>query len=243
MAEDVQPSRNTPHVGEPLTDRLKGGLIVTVIALLLFMATFYVSSPTVPRVMTILTAVVGVAVIAGLVPIRGPQDFYGGLALVLLGTFAVIASAELPGQRGFAFGPGTAPRLFAIILALIGAAVAVIGAFSDGPRIEKYKIRGPALVIVGISLFAALIRPFGLVVATYLAFIISITGSKEMRWVESLIAAAAMTLGCVLLFVYLLNLPFQLWPQANAPQLLFNQFADLFKSIFAIIAKLIPGLN
>jgi putative tricarboxylic transport membrane protein len=226
-----------------LTDRLKGGLIVTVIALLLFMATFYVSSPTVPRVMTILTAVVGVAVIAGLVPIRGPQDFYGGLALVLLGTFALIASAELPGQRGFAFGPGTAPRLFAVILAVIGAAVALIGAFSEGPRIEKYKIRGPALVIVGISLFAALIRPFGLVVATYLAFIISITGSKEMRWVESLIAAAAMTLGCVLLFVYLLNLPFQLWPQANAPQLLFNQFAELFKSVFAIIAKLIPGLN
>lgn len=243
MAEDVQPSRNTPHVGEPLTDRLKGELIVTVIALLLFMATFYVSSPTVPRVMTILTAVVGVAVIAGLVPIRGPQDFYGGLALVLLGTFALIASAELPGQRGFAFGPGTAPRLFAVILAVIGAAVALIGAFSEGPRIEKYKIRGPALVIVGISLFAALIRPFGLVVATYLAFIISITGSKEMRWVESLIAAAAMTLGCVLLFVYLLNLPFQLWPQANAPQLLFNQFAELFKSVFAIIAKLIPGLN
>ncbi len=113
----------------------------------------------------------------------------------------------------------------------------LIGAFSDGPRIEKYKIRGPALVLVGISLFAALIRPFGLVVATYLAFIVSIMGSKEMRWVESLIAAAAMTLGCVLLFVYLLNLPFQLWPQANAPQLLFNQFADLFKSVFAIIAE------
>lgn len=243
MAEDVQPSRNTPHVDEPLTDRLKGGLIIAVISLLLVLATFYISNPTVPRVMAILTGVVGVAVIAGLVPVRGPQDFYGGLALVLFGTFALIASAELPGQRGFAFGPGTAPRLFAIILALVGAGVAVIGAFSDGPRIEKYKIRGPALVLVGISLFAALIRPFGLVVATYLAFLISIMGSKEMKWVESLIAAAAMTLGCVLLFVYLLNLPFQLWPQANAPQLLFNQFADLFKSVFAILAKLIPGLN
>jgi putative tricarboxylic transport membrane protein len=230
-------------VDEPLTDRLKGGVIITVIALLLVLATFYISNPTVPRVMAILTGVVGVAVIAGLVPVRGPQDFYGGLALVLLGTFALIASAELPGQRGFAFGPGTAPRLFAMILALVGVAVAVIGAFSDGPRIEKYKIRGPALVLIGISLFAALIRPFGLVFATYLAFIISITGSKEMKWVESLIAAAAMTLGCVLLFVYLLNLPFQLWPQANAPQLLFNQFGDLFKSIFAVIAKLIPGLN
>src|SRR6266700_8288898 len=137
MAEDVQPSRNPPHVDEPLTDRLKGGVVIAVISLLLVLATFYISNPTVPRVMAILSGVAGVAVIAGLVPVRAPQDFYGGLALVLLGTFAVIASAELPGQRGFAFGPGTAPRLFAIMLAVIGAAVALIGAFSDGPMIEK----------------------------------------------------------------------------------------------------------
>jgi hypothetical protein len=42
---------------------------------------------------------------------------------------------------------------------------------------------------------------------------ISILGSREMRWIESVIAAAAMTLFCVVLFVYLLNLPFQLWPR------------------------------
>src|SRR5690242_17159743 len=225
MPEDVQPSQDTSRLGEPpLTDKIKGGVIITVVALVLFLSTFYVSSPTVPRVLSILVGVVGIGVAAGLIPVRSPQDFYGGLALVLLAVFALVASAELPGQRGFAFGPGTAPRLFAGALALIGGAVALVGVFMDGPRIEKYNIRGPILVILGISLFAALIRPFGLVVATYLSFMISITGSKEMRWVESLIAAAAMTLGCVLLFVYLLGLPFQLTPQSNALQLLYNQF-------------------
>jgi putative tricarboxylic transport membrane protein len=243
MAEDVQSSRNTPHVDEPLTDRRKGGIIITAVALVLVLSTFYISSPTVPRVMAILVAVVGVGVIAGWVPIRAPQDFYGGLALVLLSIFAIVASAELPGQRGFAFGPGTAPRLFAIILAAIGVAIALVGVLTDGGRIEKYKIRGPALVILGISLFAALIRPFGLVVATYLAFMVSIMGSREMRWVESAIAAAAMTLGCVLLFVYLLNLPFQLTPPSNALQLFFNQFADLFKNMYLLLQKFVPGLK
>src|SRR5689334_23387622 len=170
MAEDVQSSRNTPHVDEPLTDRLKGGLIIAVVSLLPVMAPFSISNPTVPRVMAILTGVVGVAVIAGLVPVRGPQDFYGGLALVLLGTFALIASAELPGQRGFAFGPGTAPRLFSLVLAALSAAVAVGGVFTEGPPIEKYKIRGPLLVIVGILSFAVMIRPLGLFPATFLAF-------------------------------------------------------------------------
>ena len=242
MAEDVQPSRSTPPVDEPLTDRLKGGIIITAVAVVLVLSTFYISSPTVPRVMAILVAAVGVGLIAGWIPVRAPQDFYGGLALTLLATFAIVASAELPGQRGFAFGPGTAPRLFAIMLAALGAAITLTGMLSDGGRIEKYKIRGPALVIIGISLFAALIRPFGLIFATYLAFMVSIMGSKEMRWIESAIAAAAMTLGCVLLFVYLLNLPFQLWPQANALQLLFAQFADLFKNVYVLLQKLVPGL-
>jgi len=242
MAEDVHPSRNAPHAGEPLTNRLKGGIIITVVALLLVAGTFYVSSPTVPRVIAILVAVVGIAVAAGIVPVRAPQDFYGGLALVLMATFALIASAELPGQRGFAFGPGTAPRLFAIVLASLGAGIALIGALSDGPGIEKYKIRGPILVIVGIAIFAALIRPFGLIIATYLAFVVSNSGSKEVRWIECLIAGAVMTLFCVLLFVYLLNLPFQLWPQSNASQLLINQFADILKTFVNLGRKFVPGL-
>jgi putative tricarboxylic transport membrane protein len=243
MPEDVQSSQNTSHLGEPpLTDKIKGGVIIALIALVLFLSTFYVTSPTVPRVLSILVGVVAIAVAAGLVPVRAPQDFYGGLALVLLATFALVASAELPGQRGFAFGPGTAPRLFSGALALMGAAVALVGVFVDGPRIDKYNIRGPIMVILAISLFAALIRPFGLILATYLSFVLSIMGSREMRWIESLLAAAAMTLGCVLLFVYLLNLPFQLWPQSNAAQLLFNQFADIFGTFVTLLRKFVPGL-
>jgi putative tricarboxylic transport membrane protein len=156
---------------------------------------------------------VGIAAAVGFVPAHAPRDFYGGIALTMLATLALIASAELPGQRGFAFGPGTAPRLFSFVLAALGAAIAVNGVFVDGPPIEKYKIRGPSLVIIAIVGFAAMIRPLGLVPATFLAFMISILGSSEMRWIESTIAAALMTLFCVLLFVYLLNLPFQLWPR------------------------------
>jgi putative tricarboxylic transport membrane protein len=68
------------------------------------------------------------------------------------------------------------------------------------------------LVFISILSFAAMIRPLGLVLATYVTFMISISGSREMRPVESLIAATGMTIFCVLLFVYLLQLPFQLWP-------------------------------
>jgi putative tricarboxylic transport membrane protein len=156
--------------------------------------------------------------------VRGPRDFYGGLALIAMALIAMWATGELPGQQGFAFGPGTAPRIFAVLLAIIGALVALGGLLADGPPIEPYAVKGPAFVLVAILLFALMIRgvtitslhltvpPLGLVPSTFAAFMVSIMGSSEMRWVESLIAAVGMTIFCVLLFVYLLQLPFQLWP-------------------------------
>ena len=214
MSEGVSPSPRGTRPGFSVnTHNLIGGLIVTVLALLMLGYAFYVPNTVIPRFMVAALAVIGIATAVGLVPVHGPRDFYGGIALVMLPAVALIASAELPGQRGFAFGPGTAPRLFSFVLAALGAAVAIGGVFAEGPPIEKYKIRGPSLVIIAILGFAAMIRPLGLVPATFLAFMISILGSSEMRWIESLIAGALMTLFCVLLFVYLLNLPFQLWPR------------------------------
>jgi putative tricarboxylic transport membrane protein len=192
---------------------LIGGLIVTVLAAVLLVWAFYVPNAFIPRLISAALVLVGIAAAVGFLPVHAPRDFYGGIALILLPTLALIASAELPGQRGFAFGPGTAPRLFSFVLAALGAAVAIGGVFAEGPPIEKYKIRGPILVIGAILSFAAMIRPLGLIPATFFTFVISIFGSKEMRLVESVIAAAVMTVFCVLLFVYLLNLPFQLWPR------------------------------
>lgn len=219
------------------TNSFRGGILVAVAALVLLLMTFGVSSPTVPRVLTIVLGVLGVATAFGLIPVRAPQDYYGGIVLVMLAILALIASADLPGQRGFAFGPGTAPRLFAIMLGVFGGAVAVMGVLSNGPPIEKYKLRGPLWVLFAIIMFAWMIRPVGLVAASFLTWMISICGSTEMRWIESLIAAAAMTVFCVLLFVYLLNLPFQLWPQPNALPQMWHQLVDFVWLIVGPILK------
>ncbi len=242
MAEDVKTSDGGPRHAIH-GHNFRGGLTIAILALVLLLSTFAIPAPTVPRVLSILVALVGVGTAAGLIPVRGPQDFYGGLALVLLAIFALVASADLPGQRGFAFGPGTAPRLFAGILAVLSAVVTMVGVLVEGPEIEKYKIHGPALVVISIFLFAALIRPFGLVAATYLTFMLSIMGSSEMRWIESLIGAAVMTVFCVVLFVNLLNLPFQLWPQPNGPMILVGQFEDIFKQTWLMLEKLVRAMG
>jgi putative tricarboxylic transport membrane protein len=237
MSDGVSSSPGGGPSAPAQTNSFRGGMLVAVAALLLLAMTFTISSPTVPRVLAIAIAVVGVATAFGLIPVRAPQDFYGGLVLCMLATLALIASSELPGQRGFAFGPGTAPRLFAGILFALSAAVTIVGVTSPGPAIEKYKLRGPLFVLAAILLFAAIIRPFGLVIASFLVYMISIQGSTERRWIESAIAAAAMTVFSVFLFMYLLNLPFQLWPQPNAHIILWHQLAEFFRLIFGPLMK------
>ena len=157
-------------------------------------------------------AISGLVLLGTLIIPRAPRDFFGGLALIALGLVAIWASSELSGMHGFAFGPGTAPRLFASVLIFLAASVALTGVLLPGPAIEQYAIRGPVLVVLAIVFFAVTIRPLGLILAAYCTFVIAISASREVRWIEALIAAAAMTAFCVLLFSYLLQLPFQLKP-------------------------------
>ena len=77
------------------------------------------------------------------------------MALILLALIAFVASNDLPGMRGFAFGPGTAPRLFAFTLAILSLGVVVGSLLSAGPHITAYKIRGVIFIIGSILVFAA----------------------------------------------------------------------------------------
>jgi putative tricarboxylic transport membrane protein len=150
---------------------------------------------------------------AGRSIIRNQQDFYGGLVLVGVALIAFWASRKLPGQQGFAFGPGTSPRLFAGLLAIAGAAVAVIGLVTDGAKLERYAIRGPLLVTAAIILFAVTVRPLGLVISSYITIVLAAMGSAEFRWGEALIWAAVLTVFCTVLFLWGLGLPMQPWPR------------------------------
>src|SRR4051812_45112914 len=100
MSEGVNPSQGGMNPGSSpvVTNYFRGGATIAILALFLLLLTFSITNPLIPRIITIAIGVVGVATAFGLIPVRGPQDYYGGLALLIFGTFALIASAELPGQ-------------------------------------------------------------------------------------------------------------------------------------------------
>jgi putative tricarboxylic transport membrane protein len=194
---------------------LIGGSILTVAGLTLLGFSFVLHSP-VPlavRAGIIVFAAVGIAIAAGLLKVQNPQDVYGGMALILLALVAFVASNELPGMRGFAFGPGTAPRLFAFALALLAIGVVLGGLLKAGPNVSPYAFRGVIFIIGSILAFAASIRPLGLVIASFATMIVCAAAAEDVKWRESIVVAAVITAFCAVLFPYGLNLPFQLWPR------------------------------
>ena len=145
--------------------------------------------------------------------IKGPQDFYGGLALMGIALFALWASSDLQGMRGFSFGPGTAPRMFAYLLLALGAGVAVSGFLMEGAPLQRFGIRGPFFVTLSILAFAVAIRPLGLIISAFGAFIIAAMATEETKWKETIIVGICLTVGCALLFPYGLGLPLDLFPR------------------------------
>ena len=208
-----------------------GGAIMVVLALIALGIAYYhpgnvgFFGPVVmPIVISIAVGVAGAAVASGQLRLRSPQDFFGGAALVALAVVAMLASLDLPGMRGFAFGPGTAPRLFATLLAGVGGAVSISGFLLDGPPLQHFAIRGPLFLTAAVFCFAGTIRPLGLVAASYLTILVSAGATPEVRWHETAIWGVILTIFCAVLFTCPCNIGGIPIPGLNLPMQLFPRF-------------------
>ncbi|ULK99854.1 tripartite tricarboxylate transporter TctB family protein [Bradyrhizobium sp. I71] len=154
-----------------------------------------------------------VAILTLFMTIRSAQDYVGGVVLMAVALFALWASSDLQGMRGFSFGAGTAPRMFGGLLVALSAGIALTGLLTDGPAMAHYSWRGPLFVVAAILFFALAIRPLGVVVTAFASFMIAATGSHETRWLEAVIVGACLTIGCAILFPFVLGLPMPMYPR------------------------------
>jgi hypothetical protein len=111
----------------------------------------------------------------------------------------------------YMFAASSRTTLILIVAASLlvgGIVLAVVGMM--GPR--RALVRGPLFITLSIIVFAVAIRPLGLVLGSYLSILAAAAATPEARWIETLVWGAVLTAFCVLLFVFGLGLPFQLWP-------------------------------
>jgi putative tricarboxylic transport membrane protein len=145
-------------------------------------------------------------------PIKSPQDFIGGVALLALSLVAFFGMTKLGVMRGFSFGAGTVPRLFAFLLGSLSIVI-IIGAFTGrGPRLERFPWRGPLFILASVAFFGTSIRTLGLAVTGVITVMLSSAAMEDFRWKEAIVFALAITTFCAFLFPFALGQPIPLWP-------------------------------
>jgi putative tricarboxylic transport membrane protein len=140
------------------------------------------------------------------------QDFVGGLVVIAVAAFAFWQGADLPLGTFGSMGPGMLPRGLAVLLGLLGALLMLNSILEAGPALDRWSIKGPALILGGIVVFGLTIRPYGLIVAGPLAILVAAFSSDEVRWGETILFGAFMTAFCIGLFKFALGLPIPLAP-------------------------------
>jgi Tripartite tricarboxylate transporter TctB family len=146
--------------------------------------------------------------------VRSTQDLAGGVFLLALAGVALWAGADLPMGRLGRIGPGMLPRALAVLTGVCGIAIVIGALLPGGGALERFAWREPVFVLGGAVAFALTVRSLGLAVAGPLVVLISGFASGETRWRELIVFATVITVFCLFLFKYLLNLPVPLAPWA-----------------------------
>jgi putative tricarboxylic transport membrane protein len=143
--------------------------------------------------------------------VRAPRELAAGLSLIALGAAALWSSADLEMGTLVEIGAGMLPRATALLMVLAGLGFAVLSFLRDGEALERWTLRGPLFLVLGLVGFALTIRTVGLVLAGPLVVLIGGAGSPEARVKELAVLAVLGTLFCIGLFHYVLTLPIPIW--------------------------------
>ncbi len=155
--------------------------------------------------------------------IKSQKDFLSGLMFTVVGGAFAIGATNYDIGAAARMGPGYFPFLLGIILAILGVIV-TIQALGDtekpGEKVGSLAWKPLVLVIGANLLFGAMLGgiapiglpPMGLMLSVIVLVVVASMAGDEFRLVESFILSLVLAAGSYVIFIMLLNLPFQVWP-------------------------------
>ena len=143
---------------------------------------------------------------------RTSKDLLAGLLFLAIGTGAIVVARDYPFGTAMRMGSGYFPTVLGAILVLFGVFLMARGARSGEQTQITWGWKPLACIVLSMVLFAFLMPRVGLVPALMALFFVSAFGGREFRVKEVLALTVVMTAFAVIVFVYVLKLPFQLFP-------------------------------
>ncbi|HVY57486.1 MAG TPA: tripartite tricarboxylate transporter TctB family protein [Xanthobacteraceae bacterium] len=145
--------------------------------------------------------------------LKHKRDFYAGGMLILIGLGAAIEAYSYNVGTLMHMGPGFLPVALGILLILLGIMIAGPAVASPIDENERFlpatlQWRGWGCIIAGPLLFIVLGEYGGLIPATFACVFVSALGDRTATLKSSFVLAAGVTFFGVLLFTYVLGVPF-----------------------------------
>jgi len=144
--------------------------------------------------------------------LRSSKDFLAGLLFLAIGAGATVIARGYHFGTAMRMGSGYFPTALGAILALFGLFL-VIRALRSRERGQLSWGWWPlACISASMVVFGFLLPRLGLVPALGALFFVAAAGGREFRFGEVLALTAVLTAFAVGVFIYVLKLPYQLFP-------------------------------
>jgi hypothetical protein len=143
------------------------------------------------------------------------RDYYAGALMLLLGVGAAVTGTGYKFGTLARMGPGFMPVMLGIVLAFLGLLIAGTALGSSEPDDQTFLPKNPQwfgwfCIIAGPIMFIILGHYGGMIPAVFACVFVCALGDKTATYKSSFVLAASITVFGVLLFHYLLNIPFPL---------------------------------
>lgn len=145
--------------------------------------------------------------------IRSPRDFWSGLFFIAVAVFFAWVATHYRYGTPQRMGPAFYPIWMAGLLGLLGLAILLRSFVIVGPRIDPIGWRQLLVTLLATVLFGVALTHFGLVAAILVLVITCSLADPTSRPLEVIILAISLAAFSVGVFVYLLGLPLQVWPE------------------------------
>jgi hypothetical protein len=143
------------------------------------------------------------------------RDYYAGGLMLLLGVGAAVTGSGYKFGSLARMGPGFMPVVLGVVLAFLGILIAGTALASSEPDDKKFLPDNPQwfgwlCILGGPTLFIIFGQYGGMIPAIFACVFVCALGDNTATYKSSAILAAGVTVFGVLLFHYLLSIPFPL---------------------------------
>ena len=148
--------------------------------------------------------------------IRAQRDFWSGILFIAIAALFMVVAANYRLGTAQRMGPAYFPLVVSGMLALLGLTIAIRALFRSGPAMDPAALRALIVTILAVVLFGVALTYLGLVAAIVVLVLLGSLADRMVRPLETILLALFLAGFSVIVFVTVLGLPLQVWPDIEA---------------------------